>query len=220
MRECACGDVQYRKHNWKLEYDQSPTHLAEGERRYSCSGCGATKTEYISKLEEHQFDGNWTYSDEYEHKCECPCGEVEYQGHWYDLYEIVKEPTYGEDGIGKYTCSACGAEKFEYIEKLPDEDITGGPFDTGYSTDRPSMSDQVDSTIEEEPTTSEIDADTDTDTDSDTDIGADTDVTGSEPIDDDNNGISGCEGTLSGQMLLIALIPLLFACIIAKKKQQ
>ena len=47
-RTCACGDVQYADHTWDDgEVTTEPTSSSQGVKTYTCTACGATKTETI-----------------------------------------------------------------------------------------------------------------------------------------------------------------------------
>ena len=50
-RECACGERENSDCSWDNgKVSAEPTYEAEGERTYTCTECGGTKTESISKL--------------------------------------------------------------------------------------------------------------------------------------------------------------------------
>ncbi|MBR4720187.1 MAG: hypothetical protein IK057_00330, partial [Clostridia bacterium] len=94
------------------------THTAEGVKTYTCTVCGATKTEPIAKLTGHTF-GEWTKVDDTNHKRTCECGEEETEAHTWDEGVVTTEPTTTSEGVKTYTCTVCGATKTETIEKLP-----------------------------------------------------------------------------------------------------
>ena len=119
-RECECGDKEYGDCKWNDgEVSREPTHLEKGETPYTCTVCGAEKTEAIDKTAEHSF-GEWkpleTTADG--HYRECECGETEEKGQceWNDG-EIIKNATHLEEGQIKYTCTLCGRESTETIPK-------------------------------------------------------------------------------------------------------
>ncbi len=66
VKHCACNESEYAPHGWNAgEVTTPPTYDAEGVMTYTCSDCGATKTEPIDRLEPPAFlygdaDGNGT----------------------------------------------------------------------------------------------------------------------------------------------------------------
>ena len=93
---CACGDVIYAAHTWNTGEVTTPaTHLAVGVKTFTCTDCGATKTEEIARIAEHTY-GNWT---------------------------TVTEATEDSVGLQEKTC-ACGEKITEVIPKLPKSDGT------------------------------------------------------------------------------------------------
>ena len=48
MRICTCGDVEYADHTWDDgQVTTEPTSSSQGVKTYTCTACGATKTETI-----------------------------------------------------------------------------------------------------------------------------------------------------------------------------
>lgn len=77
-------------HTWNDgEVTKAPTCKEEGVKTYTCTECGETKTEPVSKLEHSWNEG-----------------------------EVTKEPTYKEAGEMLYTCTNCGETKTEVIPAL------------------------------------------------------------------------------------------------------
>lgn len=117
-KECACGDIQREDHQWNDgEIITEASHLTVGEKRYTCSGCGATKTEEIAKLTEHTYQ-NWENHDAVQHKIKCACGDTRYADHVWEDAIITVQPTYEAVGQKTYTCRDCDATKTKEIEKL------------------------------------------------------------------------------------------------------
>ncbi len=61
-------EVEYENHTWNGgDVITQPTHLAEGEKTFTCTKCGETKTEPIAKLTEQNIwkspDVTWTYGE-------------------------------------------------------------------------------------------------------------------------------------------------------------
>lgn len=98
-----------------------PTEKTEGVRTYTCEICGYEKTESVPKLG-HIPSAKWSYDSE-NHWKECTnegCNEkFELAAHTFDNGVITAEPTETTDGVRTYTCTVCGYEKTESIEKLP-----------------------------------------------------------------------------------------------------
>lgn len=115
VRSCDdCDEKEYKNHNWNDgEIIEEPSHDVEGEIKYTCEDCGATKTTEID-AEEHDWSG-WTNHSDTQHKRECSCGEVEYKTHAWDDGIVTKEPTATTTGIRTYTCNDCEATKTESI---------------------------------------------------------------------------------------------------------
>ncbi len=98
-----------------------PTDTTDGVRTYTCTVCGYEKTESVPKLG-HIPSAEWSYDSE-NHWKECTaedCNEkFELSAHTFDNGVITAEPTDTTDGVRTYTCTVCGYEKTESIEKLP-----------------------------------------------------------------------------------------------------
>ena len=98
-----------------------PTENSEGVKTYTCETCGYQKTKSIPKLG-HTPSAEWSYDSE-NHWKECTnegCNEkFELAAHTFDDGVITAKPTDTTDGVRTYTCTVCGYEKTESIEKLP-----------------------------------------------------------------------------------------------------
>ena len=111
----VCGKEETAAHTWdEGEVTTDPTHTEFGVRSYTCTACGATKTEQVDKLPDHTY-GAWEKYDETQHKRTCACGDVQYADHTWDDGEITTEPTCKDTGIRTYTCTACGETKTETV---------------------------------------------------------------------------------------------------------
>ena len=78
-----------RNHNWDAgEITTEPTCTERGEKTFTCSICGNTKTQKVSAT-----------------------------GHSYGKYEVVKEPTNARKGLKAKTCGVCGKIVYEAIPK-------------------------------------------------------------------------------------------------------
>ena len=98
-----------------------PTENSEGVKTYTCETCGYQKTKSIPKLG-HTPSAEWSYDSE-NHWKKCTnegCNEkFELAAHTFDNGVITAEPTETSEGVRTYTCTVCGYEKTESIEKLP-----------------------------------------------------------------------------------------------------
>lgn len=115
---------------------QSPTCYAPGFRKYTCSGCGAIKTESINKTS-HNFvldsNGNSNCLNPGKKTYICiTCGytkteDIPAKEHKFSEWKTYKEATCEEDGEQKRMCTVCG---FEEVKKIP----AGHKFEDGYCT--------------------------------------------------------------------------------------
>lgn len=115
---------------------QSPTCYAPGFRKYTCSGCGAIKTESINKTS-HNFvldsQGNSNCLNPGKKTYICTtCGytkteDIPAKEHKFSEWKTYKEATCEEDGEQKRMCTVCG---FEEVKKIP----AGHKFEDGYCT--------------------------------------------------------------------------------------
>ena len=109
VRTCACGEFEYADHAWNDGVvTTEATHLANGEKTYTCTECSATKTEEIPPIEGHTF-GKWTKHNDAQHVRSCECGETEYADHNWDDGTITTPATYEKEGERTYTCLDCEA---------------------------------------------------------------------------------------------------------------
>lgn len=82
------GHVTVSDHNWdEGVIIQDPTCTDDGIKRYTCTGCGATKDEAIPSFGSHSWDEG----------------------------TIIQNPTCTEEGIRRYTCIRCGETKDELV---------------------------------------------------------------------------------------------------------
>lgn len=87
----VCQDVVMTDHNWGSgTVTKQPTCKDYGTKVYTCSGCGTTKTESISKLTTHSWNNG----------------------------TVTKQPTCKDYGTKVYTCTVCGNTKTENVAKL------------------------------------------------------------------------------------------------------
>ena len=121
--ESSCGhDVTSGNapHNWDAGIvTTEPTHTAAGVRTYTCTVCGAIKTESVSAdTEAHTFSTDWS-SDANYHWHAATCGHTilksEQSVHTWNNGVVTTEPTHTEAGVKTYTCTVCGQTKEEVV---------------------------------------------------------------------------------------------------------
>ena len=114
-----CGKEESANHVWDNgKITKQPNCKEEGIKTYTCTGCSATKTEPVTKSNEHTY-GNWSKVDNTQHKHACTvCGKEESANHAWDKGQVTKQPTCKEDGILTYGCAECSATKTEALEQL------------------------------------------------------------------------------------------------------
>ena len=115
---CVCGDTQYAAHTWDSgKVTKAATCKDAGEKLYTCTACGETKTEAIAKTNNHTY-GSWEKNTAENHKHTCKvCGNVETAAHTWDNGKVTKAATCKDTGEKLYTCTACGETKTEAIAK-------------------------------------------------------------------------------------------------------
>ena len=115
---CICGDTQYAAHTWDAgKVTKAATCKDAGEKLYTCTACGETKTEAIAKTNNHTY-GSWEKNTAENHKHTCKvCGNVETAAHTWDAGKVTKAATCKDAGEKLYTCTACGETKTEAIAK-------------------------------------------------------------------------------------------------------
>jgi len=127
----VCGKEETGNHSWNSGTVTKPATCKEaGVKTYTCTGCNATKTESISKTNNHSY-GNWAKVNDTTHKHTCTvCGKEETGNHSWNSGAVTKPATCKEAGVKTYTCTACNATKTEAIAKL-----TTHTYDNACDTD-------------------------------------------------------------------------------------
>lgn len=130
-RTCSvCGYVETVNHTWNGGTVTKPATCKDtGIRTFTCTACGATKTETIAKTNNHTY-GNWTTTKAatctvvgtQERVCSV-CGKKETKslpatGHSYGGWATTKEATCTAEGTEARTCSKCGAKETRSIKAL------------------------------------------------------------------------------------------------------
>ena len=147
-RQCTlegCTAKETEPHNWDSGVQSGAASCTEGAKTtYTCSDCGATKTETGEELG-HDW-GEWVYDsvDSHIRNCKRNCGvEEEFEGHEWGEWQVYDEnthrmycdichgyqeedhdwnggvetvsPTCYSTGVMTYTCGTCGHTKTEEI---------------------------------------------------------------------------------------------------------
>ena len=132
---CECGDSYIAdetapvEHSWDAGVvTREATEDADGEKTFTCTLCGETKTEPIPKLNHvHNHtavvtDPTCTEGGYTTHTCSCgdsyTDSETEPLGHSWDAGVVTKEATEDADGEKTFTCTLCRETKTEPIPKL------------------------------------------------------------------------------------------------------
>ncbi len=119
---------------------KEPTCKEDGVKTFTCTVCGATKTESLAKTADHKWDNGkvtreaTSAADGVKTFTCTVCGTTRTESipkladhtHTWDAGKVTKEPTCKEDGVKTYTCSACGATKTESLAKTADHKWDAG----------------------------------------------------------------------------------------------
>ncbi len=122
--ECSCGEKSgTAAHTWDSgTVTVQPTTDKEGEKTFTCTVCGKTKTETLGKLppsHKHSYGTEWK-SDNSNHWHECSCGEKSgTAAHTWDSGTVTVQPTTDKEGEKTFTCTVCGRTRTETLDKLP-----------------------------------------------------------------------------------------------------
>lgn len=120
-----CGATRSIEHKYASKVTKEATCTAEGTKTYTCSVCGATKTESIPK-KDHSYDKGKvttaaTCTAEGVKTYTCTCGatkteSVPKKDHDYKS-EVTTEATCTAEGVKTVTCTACGKSYTDSIKK-------------------------------------------------------------------------------------------------------
>ena len=128
----TCGHADEKNalapHAWNEGVVTTPANeTTEGEKTYTCTKCGNTKTSSIGKLDHvHTFDTeNWAFDTE-NHWHPATCGHADEKNasapHAWNDGVITKPADYGVAGEKTYTCNVCRTTKTEAIKALDAKD--------------------------------------------------------------------------------------------------
>ncbi len=120
--EASCGHGvrgEEAEHNLGSPQVTPSTCTQQGREEYVCQTCGYKKTVVLA-LAEHSFGGEWQKDKNNHWKICTLCGNEKSSiaEHSWNDGEITKQPTDNETGEITYTCTVCGAEKKEDIDKF------------------------------------------------------------------------------------------------------
>lgn len=115
----ACNSEQGCDHTWNVGVvTTQATCAAAGEKTYTCTTCGETKTEVIEKTE-HPHSADWLHNDD-EHwqkaTCEHDTEQVNAGAHAWDEGTVVTAATCLKTGLMRYSC-ICGLTRTQIIQK-------------------------------------------------------------------------------------------------------
>lgn len=115
--ECATkghdDKLDVAAHTWNDgEVTTPPTETTDGEKTFTCTVCGKTKTESVPKLEHtHDYDIANIKHDETNHWFECDCGEkVEIKAHTYGVWSEKTPAGVDQDKQYSRKCKDCPHE--------------------------------------------------------------------------------------------------------------
>ena len=117
----VCADMKTADHTWDAGTVTKEASCKEtGVMTYTCTACGASKTESISKTTDHKY-GAWAKVNDTSHKHTCTvCAKEETANHTWNTGTVTKVANCKETGVVTYICTACGASKTENISKTTD----------------------------------------------------------------------------------------------------
>lgn len=130
-RTCsACGHVETVNHSWNGgTVTKNATCKETGTKEYTCTACGAKKTETIAKTNTHSFSGYKTTkaptcTAEGSETATCSvCGtatsrSIPATGHNFGAWKTTKEATCTAEGTQTRTCSKCTHSETKSIAAL------------------------------------------------------------------------------------------------------
>jgi len=127
-----CDEVNsYGTHEWITSITKRPSCTENGEKTFTCSICGKTRTEEVGKT-----DHVWNYVVDKEPTCETEgyeslhcavCGDAKTgttrslpaKGHTFGAWTTTKPATEATAGQQSHKCSVCGKSETKDVVQLP-----------------------------------------------------------------------------------------------------
>ncbi len=119
-----CNHMETASHTWDNGKVTTPaTCSATGIMTYTCTGCGATKTESIAKNNDHSYTSCYNLNEQ-QHEFNCSaCGHNYVTYHNWKDGAIIEMPTVDSTGLRELECVDCGATKTVVMPKCADGDL-------------------------------------------------------------------------------------------------
>ena len=134
----SCGHIEetlgYGAHRWdEGTVTKAPTADEDGEKVYTCADCRMTRTEIVwVDGHEHTYESVYSYN-ETDHWFASSCGHAsevkDKTPHRWDAGSVTSPATIYDEGVMRYICGDCQAERLEAIEKLPSFTVVFYDFD-------------------------------------------------------------------------------------------
>ena len=131
-------------HRYTLSFEDAPTCTSDGKRVYTCSDCGACRTETLPMTGHDITDSvkvpSCTEQGYTEHKCK-NCGlayrdsETEKTPHSFGSHEVLIEPTADTCGVRVLACSDCGVLRCELISETKGAKMSRSSLQMSVPTD-------------------------------------------------------------------------------------
>ena len=128
VQDCPrCGALIADEHTWSEPTVNEPTCTQQGSNVYTCTDCGAEKSEPIAALGHTLNDGYAPNGSVHSKYCTVCLVIVEHAPHTWESEGVSTEPGCTTAGEEAFVCTVCGAEKTEPIAP------TGHTLNDGYA---------------------------------------------------------------------------------------
>ncbi len=112
-----CKATKSEKHSFTSQVLEAATCKKDGSEKLTCTACGHSKTQVISKTNAHSY-GSWSKVNDDKHKHTCTvCGKEETAAHTWNSGTVTKAATCTATGTRSRTCTGCKATKTETVPK-------------------------------------------------------------------------------------------------------
>lgn len=128
QRICSvCENPEKGDHVWNDGVvTKEATCKESGSKEYTCTKCGAKKTQELPVTDGHQYS-SVKYMDEANHQSVCTvCLKDIVSEHVWETKQVHKKATCKEEGSATYQCTGCKKEKTETIPKSTKHTYTHG----------------------------------------------------------------------------------------------